>query len=102
MENHMNLSSLSDETLDSILASSPMDKQKYFSLLAERYYKHIEPETDEFYDLLEQYISSFNLEKLYRNNRFLNERFIVVYTSTGLIKNIISSSYYVGDNQTTH
>ena len=58
--------------------------------------------SDRFRDILESYISSFYVEKMYRSNRFFNEKFVIVYTQTGLIRNVWSDLYYTDDDLITH
>jgi hypothetical protein len=64
--------------------------------------KKVEENTDQFVELVESYISSFYLEKLYRSNRFFNEKFIPVYTNTGLIREVVSELFFVDDTLIVH
>jgi hypothetical protein len=96
------LDEISDESLDVVLSLSPVNKTKYFSTLAKTYYPKIEEGTDEFINLVESYVSSFYVEKLYRNNLFFNEKFTVVYTTTGLIRNVVADMYYLDSDLIVH
>ena len=42
------------------------------------------------------------MEKIYRNNHFMKESFSVVYTKTGLIRNIWNDLYYTDDDLIIH
>jgi hypothetical protein len=96
------LDELSDQSLDLVLSLSPVNKTKYFSTLAKTYYPKIEEGTDEYINLVESYVSSFYVEKLYRNNQFFNEKFIIVYTTTGLIRNVVADMYYLESDLIVH
>ena len=47
-------------------------------------------------------ISSIYVEKLYRSNRFFQESFTMIYTKTGLIRNIVNDIYFLEDDLITH
>tara|TARA_Y100001937_G_scaffold15149_1_gene20676 strand:+ start:1608 stop:1931 length:324 start_codon:yes stop_codon:yes gene_type:complete len=96
------LENIEEEALDQILSLHPEAKTLYFTKLAKKFYPNIEESSERFKDILESYISSFYLEKLYRSNRFFNEKFIIVYTQTGLIRNVWSDLYYTDDDLITH
>lgn len=90
-----------DEALDQVLSLPPKGKTIYFTKLAKEFYE-MEEESDEFKDLLEMYVSSFYLEKMYRTNRFFNEKFTPVYTQTGMIRNIWGDLFFADDDLITH
>ena len=96
------LENLDEETLDHILALPPEAKTTYFTKLTKKFYPKIDDKSDKFKDILESYISSFYVEKMYRSNRFFNEKFVIVYTQTGLIRNVWSDLYYTDDDLITH
>ena len=96
------LGELSDESLDTVLNMSLAEKSSYFSNLIAKLYPKIEKGSPEFEDLVATYLSSYYVEKIYRSNRFFNEKFTPVYTSTGLIRNIIADMYYADDDLITH
>ena len=96
------LEELSDESLDAVLSLQPSQKAAYFSRLAKQYYPLCEEGSKEFSDLVETYISSFYVEKIYRSNRFFSEKFSPVYTETGLIRDIIADIFYTDDHLITH
>ena len=78
------------------------DKRAYFHKLIETYYPDVLDDEFEYEELLQNYISSMYVEKLYRSNRFFNEQFTIVYTQTGLIRNVINDTYFVEDDLITH
>lgn len=102
MNNSFILEQLSDESLDAVL-SLPLDKKSsYFTAMLKSFYPNVIDGTDEFDNLIAAYFSSFYVEKMYRSNNFFNEKFTVVYTTTGLIRNIIAEMYYADDDLITH
>ena len=90
-----------DDALDQILSLTPSGKTQYFTKLAKQFYD-IPEDSDEFTDIIESYISSFYLEKMYRSNRFFNEKFTPIYTQTGLIRNVWSDLFFTDDDLITH
>jgi len=102
MKNVFILQDLSDESLDAVLSLTLEQKTKYFIGMAKVFYPNIDKDAPEFEDLITHYVSSFYVEKLYRSNRFFNEKFTPIYTSTGLIRNIIADMYYADDDLITH
>ena len=102
MNSDFRLEDFSDESLDSILCLTIESKTKYFEAMVKSYYPKVDQDTDHFVELVESYISSFYLEKLYRSNRFFNEKFIPVYTNTGLIREVVSDLFFVDDTLIVH
>jgi len=96
------LQDLSDESLDALLSLSLVRKSSYFIAMVKTYYPNILEGSAQFEDLVESYISSFYVEKLYRSNRFFNEKFTPIYTGTGLIRNISLDLYFTDDSLITH
>lgn len=96
------LESLDDKTLTTILSLPPANKLSYFDALVKNFYPHIDPASAEFTQLRACYISSFYTEKLYRSNKFFHENFTVVYTETGLIRDIVLDIYYSDEHLITH
>ncbi len=90
-----------DDALDQILSLPPSGKTQYFTKLAKQFYD-IPEDSDEFTDIVESYISSFYVEKMYRSNRFFNEKFTPIYTQTGLIRNVWSDLFFTDDDLVTH
>ena len=78
----LTLCELQDETIDYLLGMQLDDKRAYFHKLVETYYPNALNNEDEYEDLIENYISCMYVEKLYRSNRFFNERFTIIYTQT--------------------
>jgi len=101
MTRQLLLEEFPNDALDQVLSLPPKGKTIYFTKLALQFYDFDE-DSDEFKDLLEQYMSSFYVEKLYRTNRFFNEKFTPVYTSTGLIRNIWADLFFADDDLITH
>jgi hypothetical protein len=102
VKNEFRLEDFSDESLDSILCLSIEGKTKYFEVMVKSYYPKVDQDTDHFVELVESYISSFYLEKLYRSNRFFNEKFIPIYTNTGLIREVVSDLFFIDDTLIVH
>ena len=98
----LTLCEIQDETIDYLLGMQLDDKRAYFHKLVETYYPNALNNEDEYEDLIENYISCMYVEKLYRSNRFFNERFTIIYTQTGLIRNIINDIYFIEDDLITH
>ena len=98
----LTLCELQDETIDYLLGMQLDDKRAYFHKLIETYYPDASDDEFEYEELLQNYISSIYVEKLYRSNRFFNEQFTIVYTQTGLIRNVINDIYFVEDDLITH
>ena len=98
----LSLCELQDETIDYLLGMHLDDKRAYFHKLIEPYYPDALDDEFEYEELLQNYISSIYVEKLYRSNRFFNEQFTIVYTQTGLIRNVINDIYFVEDDLITH
>ena len=102
MTEQLILETIPEEALDHVLALPPEAKTLYFTKLAKKFYPKINERSDEFKNIVESYVSSFYVEKMYRSNRFFNEKFIIVYTQTGLIRNVWSDLYYTDDDLITH
>ena len=102
MKSEFRLEDFSDESLDSILCLTIESKTKYFEEMVKSYYPKVDQDTDHFVELVESYISSFYLEKLYRSNRFFNEKFIPIYTNTGLIREVVSDLFFIDDTLIVH
>jgi hypothetical protein len=102
MKNYFILQDLSDESLDAVLSLSPAQKSSYFEAMVKTFYPRIPENTQEFEEMVATYLSSFCVEKIYRSNRFFNEKFTPVYTGTGIIRNIVSDLYYSDDELITH
>lgn len=101
MPNSLLLEEFPDDALDQVLALPPKGKTVYFTRLAKQFYDFPE-DSEEMTDLVESYISSFYVEKMYRTNRFFNEKFTPVYTTTGLIRNIWGDLFFADDDLITH
>lgn len=96
------LEDLPDDSLDAVLSLPPAGKSVYFKKLMTLFYPNISEESTEYMELIETYISSFYIEKMYRTNRFFNEKYTPVYSQTGLIRNIIADIYFTSDDLITH
>lgn len=102
MTKYFNLQDLTNDSLDAVLSLPLQQKSNYFVAMVKSFYPKIEESTPEFESLIASYISSFYVEKIYRSNRFFNEKFTPVYTKTGLIRNIIADMYFTNDDLITH
>jgi hypothetical protein len=96
------LEQLSDESLDAVLSLNPKAKAAYFKQMTKTYYPSLAEDSEQFLGVVETYISSFYVEKLYRSNRFFNEKFTPIYTTTGLVRNISADIFYTDDQLITH
>lgn len=102
MRNIFILQELPDESLDTILSLSPEQKSRYFEAMIATFYPNLTKNTNEYEEMVATYLSSFCVEKIYRSNRFFNEKFTPIYTTTGIIRNIVSDLYYSDDELITH
>lgn len=102
MNNDFILEELPDESLDAVLAMPMDNKVIYFSKLIEHFYPDLSEEDEQYVELLELYISSFYVEKLYRSNRFFNEKFTPIYTMTGLIRDISADMFLLDKDLIVH
>lgn len=100
--NTLILEDLPDESLNSVLSLSSDLKIKYFSAMVDTFYPNIEKNNEEYINMIEYYISCFYVEKLYRSNRFFNEKFTPIYTKTGLIRDIVADLYYLDESLINH
>ena len=96
------LQDLSDDLLDQILSLAPESKTIYFLGLTKEYYPDIEDGSEYQQNIIESYISSYYIEKMYRSNRFFNEKFSPVYTKTGLIRNVWCDLFFIDDDLIVH
>ena len=76
MTEQLILENIPEEALDHVLSLPPEAKTLYFTKLAKKFYPKIDQRSDEFKNIVESYVSSFYVEKMYRSNRFFNEKFI--------------------------
>jgi hypothetical protein len=102
LKREFKLEELSDASLDSVLCLPIERKTQYFEAMVKSYYPKVDKDTDDFVDLVESYISSLYLEKLYRSNRFFNEKFIPIYTNTGLIREVVSDIFFIDETLIVH
>ena len=98
----MLLQDISNEELDSILGMSLSGKKSFFAKMISKYFPELKEEDPMYKDTLEAYLSSFYVEKLYRSNKFFQEKFVMVYTNTGLVRNVINELYFTDDHLITH
>ena len=102
MGNIFILQELSDESLDTVLSFSPDRKAKYFETMVDTFYPRLAKGSSEYEDMVATYLSCFCVEKIYRSNRFFNEKFTPIYTTTGIIRNIVADLYYLDNELLTH
>lgn len=98
----MVLSELPDDQIDMFLSLPLEQKETFVGNLIRKHYPKINQSDPYYKELAESYYSSFYVEKLYRSNGFFREKFIVTYTHTGLIRNIINELYFTDDHLITH
>ena len=98
----MILSDIQDGDLDVVLSLPLHQKNLYFSKLIKKHYPNVKESDPRHKELLENYLSSFYVEKLYRSNQFFNEKYIMTYTHTGLVRNVINEMYFTDDDLITH
>ena len=96
------LDDLEDSTLDAILSLPPSARVDYYKKIARKYFPDIKENSQDFEEIIENYNSAFYVEKMYRSNKFFNEKFTIVYTDKGFIRNIIADIYYADDDLITH
>tara|TARA_B100000029_G_scaffold485225_1_gene538321 strand:- start:533 stop:838 length:306 start_codon:yes stop_codon:yes gene_type:complete len=100
--NELTLSDIENDTLDYLIGMPMEDKHAYFRKLIETFYPKSLKNEDEYEALLENYVSCIYVEKLYRTNRFFQEQFTIVYTQTGLIRDVVNDLYFNDDSLITH
>ena len=102
MNKTFTLSEFEDESLDYVIGMPLPIKRDYFHKLVESFYPKSIDRQEEYESLMESYMASFYVEKLYRSNRFFKEKFTMIYTKTGLIRNIVNDIYFDDDDLITH
>ena len=98
----LTLSEIENETLDFLIGMATEAKHAYFHKLIETFYPESLNNQEEYGSLLENYVSCIYVEKLYRTNRFFQEQFTMIYTQTGLIRDIVNDIYFNEDTLITH
>lgn len=98
MNDSIFLHKLSNEQLLTIINLPEKVKTNYFDSLIERFYPVFAEDYDNYEMLLGAYDSSFNLEHLYRTNKFLKANYTAIYTNTGLIREFILDIYSIENN----
>jgi len=96
------LSEVDEEKIDVVLSLSDTAKIKIFGEMIANYYPQAMEDEKRFAELQRAYRDCWMMEKLYRNNIFLKESFTMVYTQTGLIRNIWMDMYYTDDDLIIH
>ena len=102
MSETFTLSEFEDESLDYVIGMPLSIKRDYFHKLVESFYPKSINREEEYESLMESYMASFYVEKLYRSNRFFKEKFTMIYTKTGLVRNIVNDIYFADDDLITH
>ena len=70
------LSSLEEVRLNAFISLSMEAKQTYIGELIQAFYPNALEDEKTYADLTMSYVSSFYVEKLYRTNRFFNEKLV--------------------------
>jgi len=96
------LSEVDENKIDAVLTLSDTAKIKIFGEIISNYYPQAMEDEKRFTELQRAYRDCWMMEKLYRNNIFLKESFTMVYTQTGLIRNIWMDMYYTDDDLIIH
>ena len=78
MSETFTLSELENETLDYIIGMPLPVKRDYFHKLVESFYPKSINSQEEYESLMESYMASFYVEKLYRSNRFFKNGFVQI------------------------
>ena len=86
MSETFTLSEFEDESLDYVIGMPLPVKRDYFHKLVESFYPKSINRQEEYESLWKVYVF---IEKLYRSNRFFKEKFTMIYTKTGLVRNIV-------------
>jgi len=102
MERELLLNEIEENQIDAVLSLNEEGRTVFFHALIEQHYPHIEPGANEYLELQMHYRSCWMTEKIYRNNDFMKECFSIVYTKTGLIRNIWNDLYYTDDDLIVH
>jgi hypothetical protein len=98
----MRLCDLTDPQLNAILQFSDKELQAYIHELITEFYPSVELNSEQYVQLRVAYVSSIYIEKQYRTDRVFQNGFRVIYTKTGLIRNIINDIYYAEDDLIIH
>jgi hypothetical protein len=98
----LHLGDIEEDKLDAVLSLNDNGKTIFFDNLISQYYSHIEKDSNQYLSLQNHYRCCWMMEKIYRNNNFMKESFSVVYTKTGLIRNIWNDLYYTDDDLIIH
>lgn len=96
------LSELETETIDYILGLPQDKKIQYFKVLIEKFYPDTTEADDSYTTLINTYLSSFYLEKLYRGNKFFSSMYTPIYTRTGIIREVVADLYYTPEHLIVH
>ena len=88
-----NLASLNEEDLNYFLSLSEKGKVEIISNLIKYHYAKVEIGSSTYQDLFNAYKGSWVLEKVYRNNQYLREGYTLIYTKTGIIRELTSDIY---------
>jgi hypothetical protein len=102
MTNPIILNNIEEQKLDTVLSLNEQGKNIFFDSLITQYYSHIEKGSPQYIELQNHYRACWLMEKIYRNNDFMKQYFSIVYTKTGLIRNIWNDLYYTDDDLIIH
>lgn len=98
----MKLYSIPETSLDYIISLSPQQRYLYLKQVAIENFKAASDDKEMLEKIIKGLETSVLFEKLYRNNEFLRKNFTIVYSSGGLVRNVIHDIYYSEDDLTTH
>lgn len=92
-DSHLYLHELSTDTIKDINRLDQDSKATYFMNLISRFYPNAEGET--VTNLASAYYGSFMMEEKVRTYPGLAQAFTVVYTKTGLIREVVNDIYFL-------
>jgi len=98
----MKLYSLPEAALDYIISLRPDQRHLYLKEVALKNFSAAKNDPDMLERTIQALEVSIMFEKLYRNNEFLRKNFTIVYSSGGLVRNVIHDIYYSEDDLITH
>lgn len=102
MDYELHLGEVEEVKIDTVLSFNEQAKTQFFHSLISKFYPDVEQNSQTYLALQAYYRGCWAAEKLYRNNQFLKDCFSVVYTKTGLIRNIWNDMYFTDDDLILH
>lgn len=91
------LYNLEDDSLNYVLGLSDEEKTGYFHTIISRFYADENLSAEMYKELQMAYRASFILEKVLRSNKAISESYRPVYTSSGLIRELVNNLYFTSN-----